>query len=77
MSCLSFERRKTMPPAVGSRTISWMAGFFLKTVSRNFVIGEGLYCFGRASGTFRLLPLRASGGFLRGRLFGVFLFIGF
>lgn len=71
ISCLSFERRKTIPPAVGSRTISWMAGFFLKTVSRNLVIGEGLYCFGRASGTFRLLPLRARGGFFLGRLFGV------
>ena len=69
MSFWSFDKRKTIPPAVGSRTISWMAGFFLKTVSRIFVIGEGLYCFGRASGTFRLLPCLFA-GVLRGWGFG-------
>lgn len=78
MSFWSLERRKTMPPAVGSRTISWMTGRFLKTVSLSLLKGEGLYCFGRASGTLRLLPLLA-GGLFRGEggFFGVDMMIFF
>ena len=70
MSLRSRDKRKTIPPAVGSRTISWMTGFFLKTVSLNLSMADGLYCLGSASGTLRLLPFRVTVVLFAGWLFG-------
>ena len=55
MSFSSGVKRKMMPPEVGSRTISLIAGFFRKTVDLSFSKADSLYSsVGIASGIFRV-----------------------